>query len=229
MILVEKEKKGHTYASTRTPALSDDKKAKMKSFVKDYTHKLLKRLKEKGKLRRPKSSQAESSTPSATPAGTGISDTPSAVIETPDGSNGPDLVADIFGDDSEDEDMDMNADEEERTRFGETPASIKLDPIDFTQSSPISAAGREEPLLIPRDEITPEMKMSLSNGYGNGNGISRDKKAGQGGVIRVDSFRPGITANGGNGNVPGNGHGVMGDTPDRTPSSSGGGIRSPGR
>ncbi|KAK4688692.1 [histone H3]-lysine36 N-trimethyltransferase, partial [Tremellales sp. Uapishka_1] len=49
-ILVDKEKRGSSYASTRHPTLSDEKRAKMKLFVKEYTHKLLKKLKEKGKL-----------------------------------------------------------------------------------------------------------------------------------------------------------------------------------
>ncbi|ORX40448.1 hypothetical protein BD324DRAFT_658455 [Kockovaella imperatae] len=58
-ILVEKEKKGHSYASSRHPQLSEEKKAKIKSFTKEFAHKVLKRLKEKGKLRRPESTVIE--------------------------------------------------------------------------------------------------------------------------------------------------------------------------
>ncbi|ORY31608.1 hypothetical protein BCR39DRAFT_86195 [Naematelia encephala] len=94
-ILVDKEKKGHSYASNAKPDFSEEKKGKMKTFVKEYAHKVLKRLKEKGKLRKQSSNgrdYAASSEPSATPATT-------AIPETPNGLNKEqiDLVSDIFG------------------------------------------------------------------------------------------------------------------------------------
>lgn len=108
MILVDKEKKGHSYTSTRHPSLSEDKKAKLKSFTKDYTHKVLKKLKEKGKLRKVNiphtNGHGHSSTPStSTPVTT--------VLETRDGS--ADLVSDIFGaDDPDDIDLDLDMETE---------------------------------------------------------------------------------------------------------------------
>ena len=124
-ILVEKEKKGHSYSTTRQLPLSEEKKAKIKSFTKEYAHKLLKRLKERGKLRRPNqqlhsrpgtaaSSSGSISAPlqSATPVTTS---TPSATLAIlPDGSHESygDLVTDIFGG-SDDEEDDMMLDEED--------------------------------------------------------------------------------------------------------------------
>lgn len=127
MTLVEKEKRGHSYTSARHPSLSDEKKAKIKQFTKDYAHKLLKRLKEKGKLRRVDSKQSLStpaprsggreddestrngfSTPSMTPGMTPSRGSGSVVLETP-GKNSVDaeddvgLVDDIFGQDEPDD------------------------------------------------------------------------------------------------------------------------------
>lgn len=127
MTLVEKEKRGHSYTSARHPTLSDDKKAKIKQFTKDFAHKLLKRLKEKGKLRRVESKQslstpssrkrdADSSQPSSreTPGQNGFSTpsmTPSrgSAVDTPDKESAEDdggLVDDIFGQDEPDDDVD---------------------------------------------------------------------------------------------------------------------------
>ncbi|WVQ94922.1 hypothetical protein IAU59_002008 [Kwoniella sp. CBS 9459] len=133
-ILVEKEKKGHTYSTTRVPTLSEEKKAKMKAFTKEFAHKVLKRLKEKGKLirtgtgaERGSTSQSARSNSHSTSTLSRLSHeadvsgsqglttpTPSGtVIETPrdgDDKDG-DLVDDIFGkDDDDDMDMDMEMD-----------------------------------------------------------------------------------------------------------------------
>lgn len=52
-ILMDKEKKKEGYLSHPIRPLSDEKKAKIKSFVKAFAHKVLKKLKERGKLRKP--------------------------------------------------------------------------------------------------------------------------------------------------------------------------------
>ncbi|WVW86390.1 hypothetical protein I302_108436 [Kwoniella bestiolae CBS 10118] len=125
-ILVEKEKKGHTYSTTRHPTLSEEKKAKMKSFTKEFTHKVLKRLKEKGKLRKINPNQNQPST-STTPTSTSTSSrtlkveggngtmntpTPSGtIIETPTEGTQGELMDDIFGKDDMDIDMDMDLDQ----------------------------------------------------------------------------------------------------------------------
>ncbi|WVQ83668.1 hypothetical protein IAT38_005811 [Cryptococcus sp. DSM 104549] len=118
-ILVEKEKKGHTYASSRHPSLSEEKKAKMKAFTKDFAHKVLKRLKAKGTLRKPGSSSAPSHpNGNAHPSSSTHDGTPSTVsmtplIETPQREKDADLVDDIFGvdDDRDGEAMDIDMDE----------------------------------------------------------------------------------------------------------------------
>lgn len=111
-LLVDKEMRGHSYAAHRNPSLSDDKKAKIKVFTKEYAHKLLRNLKAKGKLKRvggsanghaPGSASASSSaipaaggstsspamsTPSATPGRALLTPgaTPSMYTSTPSGS-----------------------------------------------------------------------------------------------------------------------------------------------
>ena len=89
-MLVEKEKKKPTYTSTDLEPFSDEKKAKLKSFTKEYTHKVLKKLKQKGKLLTPSgaSHRLSTSTPT-TPA--------NAATQSED-----QLVSDIFGGDVED-------------------------------------------------------------------------------------------------------------------------------
>jgi histone-lysine N-methyltransferase SETD2 len=140
-VLVEKEKKGHSYTSSRHPSLTEDKKAKIKAFTKEYTHKVLKKLKEKGKLRRPNGqdhshgsgdpaasassrhpngngfvydngSSPVTDTPSATPLSTS---TPSAVLRTPNRRESAIAgeLDDIFGVDPPEEDMHVDVDVKE--------------------------------------------------------------------------------------------------------------------
>ena len=167
MILVEKEKKGHSYFSTRNPTLSDEKKAKLKSFVKEYAHKVLKKLKEKGKLRKVSSHGQSTTTPSAsaTPATTS---TPSALLASPNGSSHGELVVDIFGadDDGDDDGDDNNGDGDEDLDMGE---------MDDESKAPQST-----------DPQTPD----FSSPMGNGNGIAPLKALSNEGAVKVDSFRP---------------------------------------
>ncbi len=120
-MLVEKEKRGRSYAAHRHPQLSEEKKAKMKAFTKEFAHKLLRNLKSKGKLRRTGSSSSaratdhSPNTPALTPSRIGLTpwDTPakgessaaSAATSTPRGSiNGDTLLNEMFGED----DMDLD-------------------------------------------------------------------------------------------------------------------------
>ncbi len=110
LVLVEKEKKGHSYTSTRHPTLSDEKKAKLKSFTKEYSHKLLKKLREKGRLRRIPSAKSNGS--SSTPM---TFSTPTRVPpDTPNGSDGrhDDLLDEMFGVVDGDGDEGMDGDED---------------------------------------------------------------------------------------------------------------------
>lgn len=121
---MDKEKRGQSYTSHRHPQLSDEKKAKIKSFTKDFAHKVLRNLKTKGKLRKPGSSSSRPTehspnTPAMTPSRLGVtpSDTPakgtsgsgSAANSTPRGSmNGDSLLTEMFG---EDDPMELDDDD----------------------------------------------------------------------------------------------------------------------
>jgi hypothetical protein len=147
--------------------LSEEKKAKMKAFTKDFTHKVLKRLKEKGKLKRPASKangNGSSSTPlgptSHTPALSTPTPTPgrsSVGIETPshNGHNGgassskgdQQLVDDIFG--GSDEEMDLDDDDDENDADeGSSSLAIKT-PADTSGMSPFGGASLQN---TPRDK-----------------------------------------------------------------------------
>lgn len=93
--MVEKEKKKPTYISADLEPFSDEKKAKLKSFTKEYTHKVLKKLKDKGKLRTPSGASRRLSTSTPTTPAT-------AAAQTED-----QLVSDIFGGDAEDPSISM--------------------------------------------------------------------------------------------------------------------------
>ncbi|OXM77986.1 histone-lysine N-methyltransferase, H3 lysine-36 specific [Cryptococcus neoformans Bt63] len=137
--LVKKEKKRNpSYQDVKHPSLSDDKKAKIKSFTKDYTHKILKHLKEKGKLRNPKSSSSlrtNSNDPRLAASSSTNGDTPS--ISTPTPSQGGasleatqrlrdgELMDDIFG---ADEDMAMDLDEDTPQMQNDHPAPPSIPP-----------------------------------------------------------------------------------------------------
>lgn len=171
-LLVDKEKRGHSYAAHRHPSLTEEKKAKMKAFTKDYTHKLLRNLKAKGKLRhvpKPDKALASPSTPAATPGGSSARMSPSA---TPGQSasaqsgtpNGAALLDEMFGaDDHDDVDMDepsLATDRTDATPSGSavniatpnenTPESPR-NPIALEHSGPIFAKSNG-PILVDRFE-----------------------------------------------------------------------------
>jgi len=126
MVLVEKEKKGHSYTSTRHPTLSDDKKAKLKVFTKEYSHKVLKKLKEKEKLRRIPSSKMNVSNSQSTPQTHISSTTGRAPLDTPPNGSDTrhdDLLDEMFGEVEDDGEGEMDTDDEgEREVESEDPS-----------------------------------------------------------------------------------------------------------
>jgi len=174
---VEKEKRGHSYAAHRNPSLSDEKKAKIKAFTKEFTHKVLRNLKAKGKLRKPGSSSsngngsrsATSRSPMSTPATTPghFVSTPSTTpgltfASTPTGStgtpNGAALLDDIFGTDERDhhdievdDSMDVDMDEDTDTPSGATPSeppSTAASVAGITPASPASASPARGAVML---------------------------------------------------------------------------------
>ena len=164
LILVEKEKKGHSYSSSRHPVLTEDKKAKIKVFTKEYTHKILKKLKERGKLRKSLSNgHGKGPTPSldrhhstssshggrnndSTPSATPVSfSTPSNILETPErNGSSADLVSDIFGlDDQDDVDMDASASVIEASPLGVSTPDNEMSPLDMKRTTSISVNPKQ--------------------------------------------------------------------------------------
>ena len=168
MILVEKEKKGHSYSTSRHPSLTEEKRAKMKAFTKEYSHKVLRKLKEKGKLRAPKdpsrsSRSVESATPSTIPPDTPITlSTPSATIKTPDGQHG-ELLTDIFGgsdDEAEDGDTPMDIEPDDspmRTPIHVSPSSVVVKPIGLEKINGLNGAIRVDSFRpgLPTKSVSP--------------------------------------------------------------------------
>ncbi len=169
MVLVEKEKKGHSHTSTRHPTLSDEKKAKLKAFTKEYSHKLLKKLKEKGKLRRIASS-TKSNGSMSTPQ---TFSTPSRIPpDTPTGSEArheeeaehDDLLDEMFGDGDVDGDgegeVGMEVDEDEDEEGDPSPPVIATPDGEVVVSPVVERKGMvgfpetpgRTPLDIERDE-----------------------------------------------------------------------------
>lgn len=178
MILVEKEKKSHSYATSRLSAFSDEKKAKLKSFTKEFTHKVLKRLKEKGKLKRPplngngnghSQDNGVNGTPSmATPiASTPALSTPTparscSLIDTPhqnQNGNGDredkDLVDDIFG--GSDDEMDLDGEDDGDGDGGSGSLAIKT-PGEPQGTSPfgLSMDTPQKKVIIGEVEASPD-------------------------------------------------------------------------
>lgn len=141
MILVDKEKRGHSYTSHRHPSLSEEKKAKIKAFTKEYAHKVLKKLKAKGKLKDPRKTESSSqthwspakndSTPSATPGKSASTPSGSLTQDTPRG--GSQILDEMFGVDDQDDDY--------ANGHGDGDDSMDVDsdrPVTPAASSPMS-------------------------------------------------------------------------------------------
>ncbi|WWC64819.1 uncharacterized protein I303_107433 [Kwoniella dejecticola CBS 10117] len=167
-ILVEKEKKGHTYSTTKHPTLSDEKKAKMKSFTKEFSHKVLKRLKEKGKLRKP-TSTSTLTTPSSTSRGL-KADLPNANTPTPSGTiietpGDGDLIDDIFG-----KDHDLDRDHNDMD-LAQTPSSVGGKGMRKESVTSIDARSKS-----PIDEIkSAAVTVKKINGNGGNGGYTVER------------------------------------------------------
>ncbi|WWC91926.1 uncharacterized protein L201_006878 [Kwoniella dendrophila CBS 6074] len=180
-ILVDKEKKGNTYLNTKHhPTLSDEKKLKMKSFTKEFTHKVLKRLKEKGKLRRPPNNTSNFKPTSNTHNNNNNISTPTpntTILQTPkedDNDNENDnLVNDIFGkehgqdQDQDQDDMDMDMDiEPSPSSSSKSPFNnIKLTPTSTKEPNGIPNTGSGGgKYTVGRLDLTSLSKINGSNG-----------------------------------------------------------------
>lgn len=155
-ILVEKEKRGRSYADSRNPSLTEEKKAKMKAFTKEYAHKVLRNLKAKGKLRnvqRPEKSSP--STPAATPGASRAKLSPSATPAHTGSSfsgtpNGSALVDEMFGADADTElDVDVDLDLDHSIQV--TPI-IDQKAVVVEHSGPIFAKSASKPILVDHFE-----------------------------------------------------------------------------
>ncbi len=139
-MLVEKEKKGKSWQQgDEYQALTEDKKAKMKSFIKEYAHKILKKLKEKGKLLDPhrdvsrRTSEADSSRQGVPGPGSANSMEDDAL-----------LVRDMFGPDLGEDDL-----EEDGSHTGSSRDRMEED-----LETPELASPREKP-AIATTPLTP--------------------------------------------------------------------------
>jgi len=188
----------------------------MKAFTKEFVHKLLKRLKEKGKLRRPGGSSsrshrpstsastpgAESVTPGATPSRAGSS----VVLQTPTpGGEHDDLVNDIFGGDDGDGEIHgddvMDLDEDSDM---DSPLPIRNGTAKNGPGQTSSLAGTASPVSTPAANANGVNGANEHNGYTQSSPIHIDQPSTVGstpeprrsfggigvGAIKVDSFRP---------------------------------------
>lgn len=132
-VLVSKEKKHPTYLESKLESLSNEKQEKMKAFIKEYSHKVLKKLKEKGKLKKQNSQLASTSSLNM----------PSSHHTAQDAQQkDADFVNSMFGpeldEDGEDEDMDATSGQraESLAPLGSTPDDGS------TQQSPMDALAQ---------------------------------------------------------------------------------------
>jgi len=167
----------------------------MKAFTKEFVHKVLKRLKEKGKLRHVRHRTSSTSvgasglamtsdTPGATPATT---DGSSVMPTTPSGHGDEgDLVDDLFGA-AEDREDDMDMDLDGGSEMGQrTPADKRQTELGRSTDTPRSASGsmaRTSPLgMSPISTPVFEKEGWLgSNGHGYGQGDGMEGREGQNG------------------------------------------------
>lgn len=133
-ILMEKEKRKEGYLAHPIRPLSDEKKAKIKSFVKDFAHKVLKKLKERGKLRKP-------------PVASRTDAEQQAVNEGEQDA----MVQDIFGGNGDDEaDMEpLTNGSVDTMEDGNSPA-VKTPDTEAGQPVRLAAASEDPPPTSPR-------------------------------------------------------------------------------
>lgn len=127
-IIAEKEKKSSSYKDNKLDALSDEKKAKIKKFAREYIHKVLHRL-EKGKRRPPDSGSGSGSGASAQ------SHHHDASTTTPSqqGEEGGDAEMEMEMEMSVEEAMDLSADEDD-------PNGVDMDADEDDGPTPVEPA-----------------------------------------------------------------------------------------
>jgi len=148
-VLVDKEKRGKTYQDGKLEKLSDDKRTKLKAFIKEYTHKILKKLKDRGKLRdatsKSSSRRRESTTGPDRREGTSDSQ-----------EDDKQLVNEMFGNDEIDMEMDFDGDEEGDQA---SPYDVRSRDLTSLEESSVSTPTTTSPTNAARiasHALTPE-------------------------------------------------------------------------
>jgi hypothetical protein len=158
-IIAEKEKKSSSYKDNKLDALSDEKKAKIKKFAREYIHKVLHRL-EKGKRRPPDSGSGAS-------AQSHHHDT-NTTTPSQQGEDGGDAEMEVEMEMSVEEAMDLSADEDEPNGVDmdadgdEDDEPTPVEPAESDTSTavasvptPSSATAPADPRLRARTTVAP--------------------------------------------------------------------------
>ncbi|KAN0141834.1 hypothetical protein V8E53_000296 [Lactarius tabidus] len=132
-IIAEKEKKSSSFKENKLDALSDEKKAKIKKFAREYVHKILHRLERNKRTGRPTTT---GTTTPVTPQRGGADGMPPPLDDEVDMS--------VDGDDDDDDDdeaaaaMDLSADEEGVDEDDE-PTPVDVEPAESDTSTAVAA------------------------------------------------------------------------------------------
>ncbi|KAF8264188.1 hypothetical protein EI94DRAFT_1871740 [Lactarius quietus] len=124
-IIAEKEKKSSSYRENKLDSLTDEKKAKIKKFAREYIHKVLHRLERGSSKRRPPDS-ASTTTPT-TPQRAADNNMPPPVDDDDD---------DEMMDMSVDEAMDLSPDEDDED---DEPTPVDVEPAESDTSTAVAA------------------------------------------------------------------------------------------
>jgi histone-lysine N-methyltransferase SETD2 len=161
-VLVDKEKRGKSYTEGKLDSLSPEKQEKMKKFIKEYAHKILKKLKDKGKLLSQLQRQPGVSTP----------DTPASASQPRSVDDDAAMVRDMFepNQEDEDDDVDMEADSSQRAddlaELGQTPddGSVNASPVDALKmiADALAAEDRKAAFMTPpaTEKLSAERTLS---------------------------------------------------------------------
>ena len=104
--MVDKEKRGKTYQDGKLERLSADKRTKLKAFIKEFTHKILKKLKDRGKL-------LDAPNKSLSRRRHSITDPDRREGTSDSQENDKQLVNEMFGEDEMDMEVDLDGYEED--------------------------------------------------------------------------------------------------------------------
>jgi hypothetical protein len=140
-VLVDKEKRGKTYQDGKLERLSDEKKTKLKGFIKEYTHKILKKLKDRGKLLDTPNKSSSHHRDSATDAERGERLTDSQ-------ENDNQLVNEMFGNDDMEMEMDIDGDDEDEQTG--SPYGIRSRDLTSLEESSVSTPTTTSPANLAR-------------------------------------------------------------------------------